>query len=184
MADSPSSYRKGIGDLTLSRSSLIAVSSDLSGNSAGYVDRPGQIGDEELVYRRVRPKGVDWTKLDGGGNPKINKNVFSDAPWEEAQRLGCPGRAMSVSVHSILIAYNLDPKEYLLQGWPDYGLAQMRVGDLRAQGDQGVQLWPTADDVSHAVVFTLRAGASKRKPGQEDRTRNAAVWVVLPSGLV
>lgn len=148
-----------------------------------YVDRPDLIHDDDYVYRRIRPGAVDWSKLDSVGRPNINKNAFSDLAEEEARRLGCPGRAMSVSVESIMVARELAPREYLLAKLPGYGLVRIRAGVLRAIGAQGLQPWPTDEDVSHAVVFSTKPGATKRSAGDERRTRNAAEWVCIPERL-
>lgn len=150
------------------------------GHPDWYVDDTHSIPDDEIVYRRVRPDAVNWSVTDSEGYPKINKNAFSDASEEEALRLGCPGRAMSLSISSVLDAHGLDPITYLLAEWPGYGLVCMTAGALRSHGDQGLQLWPTEDDVSHGVLFTTVPGNAKRGGGQERRTREAARWFKLP----
>lgn len=151
---------------------------------SNYADQPDLVRDEDFVYRRIPPDALNWSSLSAQGQPKINKNAFSDLPEEQARILGCPGRAMSVSIHSILMSHRLDPAVYLLSAqWQAYGLVRIRVRDLRAAGSQGLQPWPTDEDISHAVVFTTTAGAMKRNKGDERRTREAAEWVVVPSHI-
>lgn len=140
-----------------------------------YTDDPS-IADDDFVIRRIRPGAVEWS---GGAPVSVQKAAFQDQTLDYAVSLGFPARCLSVSLQSTLMQSNLDPVSYLLAGWHGYGLQRVSVGLLREAG-QGVMRFPTADDLSHAVVFATGADATQRSKSCQKAARDAAEWICFP----
>lgn len=152
------------------------------GGIHSFVDQ-AEILNDDVVYRRV-----SWQHLGGkerneiGAVVALSPNVFRDQSVEEAQRRGLPGPCMSVGLRSILLANQKGPN-YLLEGFPDYGLAEVQVGELRrlrkADGSsvaQGLMLNPTVEEPWHVVVFDRTTG--KKSAAVSKAITRVATWAV------
>ncbi len=137
--------------------------------AVAFVDDPEAVPDEAFLYRRV-----DWDRIGGraacppGEVARLSGNAFSDYPDEVARSMGYPGPCMSVGLGPLLLAAGVGP-EQLIEHHEGYGVARIRVGELRrlarAAGDpcpQGVMAWPTPTEPWHCVVFALAGGARKK----------------------
>jgi len=81
---------------------------------------------------------------------------------------------MSVQRLSVLTELGLDPVEVMLEGFPrGWGLAALKVADVRAMG-KGVMPDVTAEDgPAHAIVEDLTGG-------QRRKIAVASTWFVAP----
>lgn len=151
-------------------------------NYPEFVDS-SSIDDDAVVYRRV-----DWDKVGGreratiGASPRLNGNCFTDFPEARATAVGYPGPCMSVGLSTILADLRLTP-EAMLIGFDGYGLASIRVGDLRQlkkgngdPGPQGIMMSPTTTEPWHCVVFDLQE--RPRKEGCKKAIAKVAEWNV------
>lgn len=133
-----------------------------------FVDDPDGVPDSTVLFRRT-----SWEKIGGRrGEPGssfwgVTPNFFTDAPIQEAIRLGFARTCMSVGVSTVLG----DEPEKMLTRFPDMGLVAVTAGQLRSlqKGDgtpcpQGIMLAPTQEEPWHAVVFAVnedkRSGAA------------------------
>jgi len=112
------------------------------------------------VEKIVPTKGLQAT---------INGNCFTDYPIAKAQQLGLPDACMSVGIGSVIEAHGCTP-DVMLQNYGGYGLARVRVGDLRRltrlNGEpcpQGIMPYPTEREPWHGVVFD-KARRPRQKP--------------------
>ena len=144
-----------------------------------YAD-DGQISDDTLLVRRVRPQWVHWNETSPSGQwPRISSQNFQDYNQEMAERAGCPAPAMSVAVLAIFRAHRNNDEELLI-GYEGYGLALITAGDVRAL-QQGVTMWPNEDEPWHALVFSKSTRI--KSVGTRSRLAEAAVWLRRPIRL-
>ncbi len=128
-----------------------------------------RIPDDSFVYRRV-----DWDRIGGrqactnGEIGKLSGNAFTDYPEEKAQAMGYPGPCMSVALGVVLLDRG-DPPAKVIEKYPGYGLARIRVADLRrlqrldeSPCPQGVMASPTDAEPWHGVVFDCEPGMRKK----------------------
>ena len=147
-----------------------------------FVDS-GSIADDVLLYRRV-----DWDKVGGpnktphGREARLNSNCFTDYPAAKAMELGFPGPCMSVGLSTVLDELGLEPSA-MLSGYPDYGLAVVRAGDLRAlkkgngeDGPQGIMRSPTDAEPWHCIVFDVIE--RPRKEACKKAIARTATWCI------
>ena len=81
----------------------------------------GQIHDDDVLLRRVFR---DFAPPRADGVRRLSKSVFGQSS---------DGSGMSVVVRRRLIELGCTDED-LLRGYPDHGLAELRVGDVRAMG--------------------------------------------------
>ena len=137
--------------------------------AAAFADDPEAVPDEAFLYRRV-----DWDRIGGraacpaGEVARLSGNAFSDYPNAVARSMGYPGACMSVGLGPLLLVAGVGPSQ-LIEGHEGYGVARIRVGDLRrltrstgAPCPQGVMAWPTPAEPWHCVVFELADGERKK----------------------
>lgn len=135
-----------------------------------FYDDVDSVPDDVMIYRRV-----DWDKVGGkdrtpkGREATINGNCFTDYPDAKARQLGLPGACMSVGIGPVIEAYGYTPV-VMLENYGGYGLAWLRVGDLRRltrlNGEpcpQGIMPCPTEREPWHGVVFD-KARRPRQKP--------------------
>ncbi len=133
------------------------------------IDDKQGIPDDLILYRRV-----DWDRI--GGRPKcppgevarLSGNAFTDYKEDVARELGYEGPCMSVALGRVLEAFGF-PSSKVIEEYEGYGLARVRVGDLRqltrfdgSPCPQGVMASPTEKEPWHCVVFDYEAGQRKR----------------------
>ena len=155
----------------------------MNGDLTALTDDPVGVPDDAILYRRV-----DWDKIGGqakyavGEVGRLNANAFTDYDAARAATFGYSGPCMSVGTSIVLAKLGKGP-EALLEGFPGYGLARMRAGDLRhlVRGDhtacpQGIMLAPTEAEPWHAVVFDLAGG--KRSTSAAKAISRVADWEI------
>jgi hypothetical protein len=137
----------------------------MNGELTLLADDPVGVPDDATLYRRV-----DWDRIGGrakygaGEVGRLNPNAFTDYDAVRAAGYGYAGPCMSVGTSTVLDALGKRPS-VLLEGFPDYGLARVRAGDLRrlvrldgTACPQGIMLAPTQAEPWHAVIFDLAGG--------------------------
>jgi len=150
---------------------------------AELVDDLVGIPDDTVVYRRV-----DWDRVGGisrclvGGTPSLNGNCFADYPVSKAREYGLADACTSVAVGAALNASGIHTSS-LLDQYPGYGLARLRVAELRVlkRGNgtacpQGIMLFPTDDEPWHGVVFDITD--RPRKGAVQKAIARIAEWEV------
>lgn len=142
-----------------------------------YEDDPVGVPPGTRLLRRINPKFCDWVALDAAGNPRVTRQAVQFYTEEMAARVGCPGPALSVIVESLA-----DPLEVLRGRYAGDGLASVTADVIRGDaGERGIQLWPTAEEPAHAVVFRADGGkdlpASVKKRLAEHLSKN---WIAPP----
>lgn len=141
-----------------------------------YTDDPTGIPSGSWLIRRIAPPFVDWSVVDGAGHPRVTKEAVQFYDQARAQQAGCPAPALSIIVESLA-----DDLEILKARYPGVGLARVRVDTIREGGSCGAQLWPTAEEAAHAIVFRIDGG---NRPSDGSRKRWAAEltanWLVPP----
>jgi len=143
-----------------------------------FDDQSDAIPDDVLLYRRIPPVGIDWTKRNMAGEPRLSGGGFQDYSAAKAADYGLPGPAMSVGLQSVLVQYGKEPG-VMLDGFPDtYGLAGVRAGEVRAL-NQGVMANPTEKEPWHAVVYSK--DGKRRSPSVQTKIAQVARWVLLPA---
>ncbi|WP_146763082.1 hypothetical protein [Micromonospora noduli] len=143
------------------------------------------ISDDSLLYRRITPGFINWSKVQPDEQPKIPSQGFQDYPEDKARdEHGLPGACMSVDLGYILDEHGLTP-EHLLEGYSGYGLVVLNVGQLRQlkgpngqDWTQGVMRDPRPGAPWHAVAF---ARAGKKTGGMKNAISGIARWVVIPA---
>ncbi|WP_157779147.1 hypothetical protein [Micromonospora sp. WMMA2032] len=143
------------------------------------------ISDDSLLYRRIFPGFINWSKTESDGRPKIPSQGFQDYPEERArQEFGLPGACMSVDLGYILDEQGFAP-ERLLEGYGDYGLVVLNVGQLRhlkgpngQDWTQGIMRDPRPDAPWHAVAF---ACSGKKTSAMKNAISGVARWVFVPA---
>lgn len=151
--------------------------------ATGFADDPQGVPDDAFVYRRV-----DWDRIGGraacppGEVARLSGNAFADYPDERARAMGYPGACMSVGIALVLQARGLG-SEQMIENYEGYGVARIRVGDLRrltrSTGEpcpQGVMAWPTSSEPWHGIVFEPGGGARKR--AVKDAIARIAAWEI------
>lgn len=148
----------------------------MTDGSSPYSDDAESIPPGTHLIRRINPRFCDWDDLDAAGNPRITRQAVQFYRDEEAQRLGCPGPAMSF----VLESRTTDIGE-MVRHHPGYGLARISTDELRTGGALGVQPWPTDEDSAHVVAFR-RDGGSKPTSAQAKRIAHSLSqgWVLSP----
>jgi hypothetical protein len=125
------------------------------------VDHTEIISNDDVVYRRfgwaLAP--VEPDEVEMNGECPLCANHFGDYSRKMAAAKGYSKPCMSVGLRSVLLDHGFDASK-LLEKMPDYGVASIRVGDLRnllrptgADCPQGVMLCPEPGEPWHAVVF-------------------------------
>lgn len=126
-----------------------------------YRDDLDRIPRGSQLIRRISAQWVDWAELDAAGNPHVTSQAMQLLDAQRAARLGCPGPGMSLIVVALA-----DPLDVLIQRYDvanGEGLAYIDEAAIRCSGQLGIDLWPTADEPAHAVVF--RFDGQKKMPG-------------------
>ena len=125
-----------------------------------YQDDP-TIGNEVRLFRRIHPQ---WIVRD--------ENLKCFRPSSQAFNDSQDGSPMSVNREDILQQENKPPAE-LLAGLYEWGLAALRTGTMRENG-QGIAADPTPDEPSHALVFGPKPTKARK------RIAKTAEWVIQP----
>lgn len=143
------------------------------------------ISDDSLLYRRIYPGFINWSKVQLGEHPKIPSQGFQDYPEDRArEEFGLPGACMSVDLGYILDEHGLSPAD-LLEGYVGYGLVVLNVGQLRhlkgpngQDWTQGVVRDPRPGAPWHSVTF---ARSGKKTNSMRNAISGIARWVVVPA---
>jgi hypothetical protein len=120
------------------------------------------IGNDVRLFRRIHPQ---WIVRDD------NLNCFR--PSSQAFNNSQDDSPMSVNREDILQQENREPA-VLLTGFHEWGLASVRAGVMRENG-QGIAADPLPDEQSHALVF------GPKPPKTRKRIAKTAEWVIQPS---
>lgn len=118
------------------------------------------ISDDDLVYRRIGPQ---WVKED-------ERRSFSSAAFDDSSK----DDAMSVFLKSKVDDLGLT-FDSILEGYEDCGVAELRVGDIRAAG-MGVHY--DGDPPGHGLVINVQR--RRKSKADKKRLRDAARWVRQP----
>ncbi len=141
-----------------------------------YRDDLDSITAQCRLIRRINRHFCAWNSLDSKGNPRVTSQAVQFYTQDMAEKLGCPGPALSVIVESIA-----DPISVLINRYQGDGLAFLNAGVVRGDGERGIQLWPTDEEPAHAVVFRTDGGKDLsrgvKKQFAEHLSRN---WIVTP----
>ncbi len=148
-----------------------------------FIDEVEAVPDDLFVYRRVA-----WDSIGGrarcpaGESGSLSGNAFRDYPDAKARSLGYPGACMSVGLGATLQEHGFGPAK-MLEGFAGYGLARLRVGELRrlqrANGEsspQGIMRAPTPAEPWHCVVF--EPVNSPRKRAVANAIADVAAWEI------
>ena len=146
-------------------------------------DDPTAVPDDAVLYRRV-----DWDRIGGfdramvGEPAKLSANCFQDYSEAKAREYGFAGPCMSVAIGKVLTDLGHEPQK-VLEAYPEYGLARVRAGDLRAlrkhDGSgcpQGIMLAETDEEPWHGVIFDLNE--RPRKGGAAKAIMRIAEWEI------
>jgi hypothetical protein len=144
------------------------------------------ITDDDVLFRRIVSKFVQWGRVTGNNKPDVPSQGFQDYPERVAQeKFNLPGACMSVSVERILADHGYDASK-LIEDYPGYGVAATTAGAMRAlEGSpdtnwaQGVMLNSIDAEPWHAVVYCKNGG--KKSAGMQNAIRLGAMWVILPA---
>jgi hypothetical protein len=124
-------------------------------NTNAEVPDDSSIGDEQRVWRRIGP--LQYTDH-GDGRIEAMSGAFADS---------------KESPLSVDLAETAGSPQKTRQGWDQYGVVEIRVGDVRALG-LGVTREPREGNDAHAYVH------GKKTKGVQRRLRQAASWVIKP----
>jgi hypothetical protein len=133
-------------------------------NSGSYQDDPN-ISDDVRLFRRL-PR--EWVIRDD------NLNCFR--PSSQAFNDSQDGSPMSVFREDVLISEHREPTSVLTGTYSGYGLAFLRAGVVRENG-QGVAPDPLPDETAHALVFGPKPTKLRK------RLAKAAELLILPVEL-
>ena len=99
-----------------------------------YRDDHTGVPPESLLIRRINSQFCDWSRPDDMGRPRINSQAIQFYRPAQAQKLGCPGPAMSFHLES-----TPNSIDRLINDYPTYGLAQVSAAVIRLGGKLGAQ---------------------------------------------
>lgn len=139
------------------------------------------VGDDEIVFRRVPRKQYKWVRNESGLlEPVFYPGAFGDQNPQKALEMGVPRASMSVNLCGELQRLGLEPSVVLGdRDRSEWGLARLPVGLLRKCGN-GVMPWHWGtDEPGHAVVFALEPDVISNNKLKKDRM-DAATWEIEP----
>lgn len=116
------------------------------------------IRDDDRALRRVHPK---WVVRESDGTVRLSSAAFRDDE-------------MSINLKSLMSKAGRPPED-TLTGYPDFGLAEIVVADIRSL-KLGVVAAPTQEEPAHAIVTGRKTQSVCRK------LRDRAACLVWPRG--
>lgn len=141
-----------------------------------YQDDLHTIPNNARLIRQINPRFCEWETLDYGGNPRVTSQAVQFYTPKMAMQVGCPGPAFSVIVEHLA-----DPLPELTLRYQTYGLARLDAQLIRDTGALGIQLWPTAIEPAHAVVFRIDGGHRLSDSAKRTLAKNlSSNWIKLP----
>jgi hypothetical protein len=138
-------------------------------------------GDEGL-FRRLRPDWVVWDENDPSKISRVSSVAFQLQSPEVAERLGYPGRCMSIALERTVME---NPRGVdALVGGPlaNYGIARVTAGQMREQ-QFGLQIVPEVDEPWHVVAFPLDS-ISRAKTAQTPLAEKCKIVRVPQRGAI